>query len=252
MPFFRGRRRALRFAHKWARTGRRPFLRHRTFRRRFAHPHRSRFRPNYPDTAARKFTYHYNTYIVSGGAATFQYEAVRGNSIFDPQYAVGGGTPAGYNEAARLWTYYDVRATKITVHLLNGSAGIMADAFLFAVPVNDVGSVTTTWASILSSYQALKPEKRAKLKLLQPAAAAYAGKCSAWMSMYCRTQKVLRTQHDGAFEIAFGSNPSAVDAWLFVIAVGDSLAAAMNMNVFLDITVTYYTRLRQRSMANLS
>jgi hypothetical protein len=251
MPFFHSRKRAYAYARRWARTGRRPaFRRHRrSFRR---HTRRKMWKTPYSDFRNTKFTYHYAKLIASGAGPTFALEQLRANSIYDPEYAVGGGQPAGYNEAARLWTYYDVRACKVTCKFINASANAVQNCFIFAQPLNESAGVVGTWALIENAYAALKTEKRAKMKTISPAAAAYGAGSECVLSMYASTQKVMRTIHDGAFQVAFGSNPSAVDAWLFNIVVAEVTNTVSPVSCYIDYTVTYYVRCCQRSVSNLT
>lgn len=71
----------------------------------------------------------YETGNIGGVSATLQNFQFRLNSLYDPQYAVGGGQPRGFDQWAGLYANYRVHGCKVVVYaqmLTAGYQGIMS------------------------------------------------------------------------------------------------------------------------------
>ncbi len=62
-----------------------------------------------PPTIMRRLNYIDNTMTLTDGASPFLVRRFRANSVFDPDFALGGGTVAGFTELAALYRLYRVK-----------------------------------------------------------------------------------------------------------------------------------------------
>lgn len=80
---------------------------------------RSRWARKYPSNVflhqrqLMKLTWSDN-YALDASATGYTANVFRLNSLYDPQYSVGGGTPTGLAQATTLWARYKVMAAKVT------------------------------------------------------------------------------------------------------------------------------------------
>lgn len=83
-------------------------------------------------------------------------EVFRGNGMFDPEVAVGGNQPLGFDEWSNLYRRYRVLASKLTIRV---SSGDSVDAtMMFVVPLNSSGSI--------GNRQELLENEKAKKQIL--------------------------------------------------------------------------------------
>lgn len=80
-------------------------------------------------------------YVCDAGATTVSVTTFRGNSVYDPQYAVGGGTPSLFAQWSAFYRKYKVIAAEIGIEALNSDAARMIVGILARRP--DVAAVTT-------------------------------------------------------------------------------------------------------------
>lgn len=69
----------------------------------------------FPNAIRTKLVYVTNGDDTTAGGTGYLY--FRGNSVYDPDYAVGGGQPQFYDQLAVLYQRYFVHASQIDVHL---------------------------------------------------------------------------------------------------------------------------------------
>nr|WAE42410.1 MAG: capsid protein [Cressdnaviricota sp.] len=220
--------------------------RKRFYRRRFSHPQKNRFATAYPDRRICKFVFH-DSYAI--GATGFAAWTFRGNSLYDPDFGVGGGQPSGYANWSRMFNYYDVRAARCTVNIL-WSAAFQANVGLAAVPMADYTQLIANQAAFENCCtEILKPAHRAVFKEFFPNNSYTSSRNGPWISLYAKTNAVTRLPHDINEIAAFGNNPA--NQWYFVIGFGAfSQNQLLNMSANMSIKITYYAVLKQRSLSN--
>lgn len=83
-----------------------------------------------PDTKVVKHRYVFHTFLDpgTGGVAS---RIMRANSVFDPEYAVGGHQPLGYDEWTQFYHHYNVIGSKCTAKFISAdTSGTSGTAFV--------------------------------------------------------------------------------------------------------------------------
>lgn len=91
-----------------------------------------------PDRLFNKMVY---SKEINTGSVLSHHEIFRGNGPYDPEYATGGGQPAGYDQMALLYRRYLVHASKVKLKLVNMSSTTGA-AHVCLYPSTDKDSIT--------------------------------------------------------------------------------------------------------------
>lgn len=164
---------------------------------------------------------------VQAGAASFE-TAYRGNSVFDPEVALGGHQPLGFDQVAAVYNEYLVHAATITVKFAN----------LSAVPA--VVGITAAEGSAalglaLEHYEELP---LTKYKLL----GGVNGAGTTTLRLHIRTKQIGGQEEKEAlmadnFDAATTADPAA--QWGFRVWGFDASGAA-NVNMHVNVKLTYY------------
>jgi len=71
-----------------------------------------------PQTLVRKLRYSTQTNVNPGAAGSAANVFIRANGLFDPEVAVGGHQPLGFDQYMEMYDHYKVLGSKITVQFL--------------------------------------------------------------------------------------------------------------------------------------
>lgn len=153
-------------------------------------------------------------------------DVIRANSAFDPEFAVGGGQPIGFDQWSALYRRYRVLACKIDAQFQNKGASASA----FVVPMNTSSSLVTG--------QQIVEQQGSKRKMLTPSNNGNAEKIVYYKdtaSMRGCTRDAVRSE---IFYSALTSgNPTT--EWYFHIG-GYTVNPLDTLNIDVDVLVTYY------------
>lgn len=162
---------------------------------------------------------------------------IRGNSINDPEYALGGGRPMYVEQFAQLYDRYVVYASNIDLAFTNtsgtgGSAFAKVGVFPLSspVPVNStieaIERDNCTWAQL--------GPNTGDQGILN-------------MSMYAKSTAVLGLPNnegdDDVISAPINSNPTREAFWHVFAGTND---IATNTNIYVDITVVYYVKFYEK------
>lgn len=78
-----------------------------------------------PERVLTKLRYCTEGHISASAIKTMNDIVIRGNSVFDPEYATGGGQPLGFDQITPLYGAYRVHATKVKFTICNNSSAAM-------------------------------------------------------------------------------------------------------------------------------
>lgn len=256
MPYFNGYRRAMQYAKRisgGAPVKYYPRKRSWPYRRQLSSRSYSRRRisvpTSFPEKQFAKLIYHDFYTLSSGGAATYAYQAWRGNSIYDPDPSAGGSAPSGYSNMARLFNFYDVKAASFRVQITNGGSAQNIDVGLVAIPYIDYANLVASIGSIQNiTSEILVPAHRGKVCQLAGISnnnfTAAINKRS--LSLFARTRGVLRLPHDSNELAVMGTNPGT--QWYFVLWVASANSTSMSNTLTAEVTITYYTDFLQSNV----
>lgn len=183
---------------------------------------------SWPDSIRVKLCY---SVVLSLGGNISIYNIFRGNSIYDPEYAAGGGTPQGYTQWAALYSKYKVNGSSIRVQPVVANATNLAAACSWSVA--PVLSAASHYAETLSMFP------YAKSRIQQN---VYTG--ARGVSSYMSTRKICgQSTSDSDFESATGTNPSKEWYWNLAFTAIDG---ATSLDFYALVTLTYYATFSNR------
>lgn len=157
----------------------------------------------------------------------------RGNSIFDPDYAMGGTQPLGHDQWAAFYERYLVRASAIKIQVLNNSTTYTGNTLINLTASEDVVSRTyDEWAAYpYNTNQVLAPVS--------------AGGNGVFLESYMSTRKIFgcTRELDDVYEAPMGNNPSKQWYWTIQVAAMNGITAP---NLTMKVEMTYYVELSER------
>ena len=188
-----------------------------------------------PDRYRCKMTHIFTTTATAGSTDTI----IRANSVYDPEFAAGGGQPTGFDELAALYSRYLVNAAKVKVTLVNYSA---TAAKLVVSPSPDSSSFSSILAAATQPY--------AKQVIVGGSSGASMRSVSLYM-----TTKAARGLNgnspiaDDELEATTTANPTK--QWFFHVVHGH-LDGTSASNQEIQCEITYYVDFFKRHQITLS
>jgi len=214
--------------------------------------YQSRFRPRpYPTVGYSRSVVPDRTMVkmkystlanIAAGAGQYALAIFRGNSIFDPDFGVGGHQPLGHDQWANFYEYYRVLSSSIRVDFSSQDTG---DSLLCAIVPTEESVVIDA-----GNPDTYSESTYAKTKLLN----VRGGSDSVTLVSYISTEKALGVHRvDSGFDeaAAFGSNPSAGAAWFWHVYVG-TRSGAGSPNCDIAVTITYFVEIMKRKQLTAS
>lgn len=193
-----------------------------------------------PDRSYIKFKY--TTYVNQViGAGSYYQSVYRGNSLYDPDFQVGGRQPLGYNIWSQFYNKYCVHGAKVRVSITNIGAG--TNAYVVVVP-ETTPSVPFTNITELTMY----PYSR------HCVASQATGMDRSKVKHYMSTKKIWGVHKaavlaDQNYASLTSNNP--VNTWYWNIFV-DTPDAAKATNVQLKIDIVYYAEMYERYVPSIT
>lgn len=183
---------------------------------------------SWPDSVRVKLQYSF-IQSVTGGISV--YKILRGNSLYDPDHATGGGQPQGFAQWSSLYSRYKVHGSAIRVQPIVANSTNLAGACSWAIaPVLDTGS---HYAETLSMF----PYSRTKIQHN-----VYTG--SKGMSSYMTTRKICgQRTSDADFESSTSTNPAHEWYWQVAFTAADG---STSLDFMAHISITYYATMFSR------
>lgn len=193
-----------------------------------------------PDRSYLKFRYTtYINQVISNG--NYYQGVYRANSLYDPDFQVGGRQPIGYNIWSQFYEKYCVHGSKIKVSLTNIGAG--TNCYVVIIPENSP-SVPFTNITELTMY----PYAR------YCTASQATGMDRARTKHYMSTKKIFGVHKaavlaDQNYASLTSTNPANVWYWNIFIDTPDSQKAT---NVQVKIDITYYCEMYSRYVPEIT
>lgn len=157
----------------------------------------------------------------------------RGNSPYDPKYAVGGLSACGFAQWASLYNRYRVIGSKITVSFRDNQ--ISEDWNVgYVIP-----KVTTT---LDTNFTLASCEPYAKVKYIPTKAAGYSCTISAYMSVK-KMFGLVRGSYDRDFTSSVSGNPTREFYWHVGV---DAVTGGVSQNVNCVVSIIYYVMFYDR------
>lgn len=175
-----------------------------------------------PDRYRTKLVY---TLKTQANSSNLVQTVVRGNSVFDPEWAVGGNQPTGFDQLSTLYGRYIVHGCQIKVRAVNLGAG-----------VGKIVVFPTTATSINNIREAIQAPY-SKTRMLAPTGS---GQSMTYISSYSSTKSIRGITGplvDDELEALTTANPPK--EWYWIVA-GSHFDEASIIDQDWEITVVYY------------
>lgn len=237
MPYGRYRRRRPSFRRTRGRTAYRPTA----VRRTKVSYYRRKLRRYQPLFAARKGqfaklvwqgTYDHNFASSPGFVDT----VCRLNSLYDPQYALGGGTPTGLTALAAVWGQYKVCGAKVTCRFVN-TGTLPARVGFYACD----DSYTTPSTAALNQAQLM--EMGNPNFVILPA--AFGSSSTVTLRRFYRIKNIMgRSRYQDQNAVARVTADPYTQAHLHVVSLSDlaSVAPGATSTTRVYITIKFYAK----------
>lgn len=193
-----------------------------------------------PDRSYLKFKY--TTYINQViGTGNYYQGVYRANSLYDPDFQVGGRQPIGYNIWSQFYNKYCVHGSKIKVSLTNIGSG--TNAYVVVIPENTT-SIPFTNITELTMY----PYQRYCV------ASQATGMDRSKVTNYMSTKKIwgvhkAAVMADQDYASLTSTNPAKPWYWNIFVDTPDSAKAT---NIQLKVDITYYCEMYERYVPEIS
>lgn len=178
---------------------------------------------------------------------------IRGNSLYDPEYATGGGQPIGFDYLKTLYQYYRVHASKIRMRVYNNASSSNGGAvYLTLYPTTVPASPSTSntnWADIAG-----QPHGRYKLTFTASANSTSQKTLTHKIKsrIVLATKSIMNTDH----QTSIAQNPaenslSAPRSWYWIASIWNADQATTTVTYAIDIDMEYYCEfLRPNTMTD--
>lgn len=170
----------------------------------------------------------------SGVAGSYVF---RGNSIFDPDLTAGGSQPTGMDEWANFYSSYRVIGSSVKLVARSGQSDPATDFTLLCVQAG-LDTITD------SNYADMVGDPYTRSRMIAPTTAGY----DSTLSHYMTTRKMFGLSKgqdkDADYQAAVTANPAKV--WYWHLLSDDILSGAVDQNVKVFVTITYYVEFMNR------
>lgn len=178
----------------------------------------------------------YTLINLSFGGASLVSNDLFGNSLYDPEVAIGGSQPTGYQQLINFYERYKVHGSKVKVQPIVAS-GSSANAVVrwYLLP-SASSTIPTDYANAVN-----QPYTR---KLIT---GTRDGKNTGVMKQYMSTKKMfgLATLNDEDYGAVVNGNPALLWYWQTVANIYNG-TGTIETGVYADIEITYYCEFYRR------
>jgi len=162
----------------------------------------------------------------------------RGNGLFDPEQAVGGQQPLGYDQLTSFYQRYRVYAAKIhvRVHSLGGTGTI--PYFIATVPFVGTNYPSGTWITDITE----QPYSRYRTRNQYDSNSSIKH-CMSTAKIYGINKSTVK--NDDLFSSPVSTLPT--NQWSYLISIGNlNPSASASTNYILETSITYYCEFYER------
>lgn len=187
-----------------------------------------------PDVLKTKLSYICHYAVTTNGST---YEVFRADSLFDPEYAVGGAQPSYFDQLALLYNHYIVDSSAIELKIVryNGSLSENCQGMIGVIPTNDPAYTSSPLVAGEKTYG-----KTVAVNLEAS---------NASLKHYMSKQKIYGSKYDAyVAKTGVGADPTYMPFYWVVSASTGKTLTDFKFNVF--IKITFYARFFNRKNPN--
>lgn len=183
-----------------------------------------------------KLKYYATVNFTTGSGIIIKDYLFRGNSLFDPDYQLGGTQPLGYDQWSAFYNRYMVFGSKIRVQFINLSS--LDPLYTSVVPIGD--------AAALTPYNdAISELPYVRTSILSNGSGS---KTVGFLNSYMRTKKIFGISGSidpEEYGATTGTGPN--QEWYWAIRAYSIPGNPLTATAF--VTLTYYVRFFDRNIA---
>lgn len=188
-----------------------------------------------PDVAFVKLKYQTQVAFAAAGSVP-QLHAFALNGMYDPDLTFTGHQPRGFDQYAAFYTKYEVRASRISMLIINNST---VAAKLAILPVSSS-------ASVPSDVDGMMEQPYCKWKLVNGNASQNVSR----LTHFSTTKKITSRNIDSVnYTASFTANPAITHSWNILCEALDGVSTTDVQVIFV---VTYYARCYARKVLGQS
>jgi len=194
----------------------------------------------FPDSMIQTLEYS-DVITISSGGSSFAAYAMRGNSVYDPDYTSTGHSALYYDDLMKIYSKYKVTSATLNVHFLAES-----NAFIYIVPLTDLipanADTPTRW-------------ELARARCV-PVGAAYIQPSRSFKATYT-SQAIFGINHqqmmDDSYSGTITTNPDQI-WYINFLAISSNLGGLTSLNAAVKISYTtiFYDRIAPTPSFSLS
>lgn len=206
--------------------------------------HRKRVRPivnrspgtGFADVTYAKLTYVQQVTIAPTSGLVTGYLAYRGNSLFDPEVALGGHQPLYFDQYSAIYAHYRVMASKIKIDAITPSS--TNGMFLVVIP----NTIEVAGESMSRMYEQMRAGAPTLLPIARRAGRRIIRYASTQQVCGCTKSQVYGDEYAAATD----ANPAQIWFWNLISEPDDGVAA--DEVVLATIKLTYYCQFFDRKI----
>lgn len=167
------------------------------------------------------------------------YLTIRGNSVFDPEYAVGGHQPLGFDQLAGLYNKYNVHSARVEVTAYNNSDTSAAGHPMTAIGLAMFPSVND--APVSSTLAYVREQPYCVHTVIGPPLCSAAVRSLA--APRRTTQEVYgQNANDNDYKAVVTANPAKEWFYLIFARTLNGEPLDLNLEVMIYYDVTFFAR----------
>lgn len=166
---------------------------------------------------------------------------IRGNSLYDPEFSIGGTQPIGFDYLKSMYQYYKVHASKITIRVFNNSSA-STGAFTYCTVYPCVVGASPPITSI--QWMDVAGQPHAKYKLMPGGPSNNMRDKTLIHKMKSKDVLGCKTIANSDHQCNIGTNPaenvvSAPRAWYWIVSLFNADQETTTVTYAMDITMEY-------------
>lgn len=167
--------------------------------------------------------------------------AYRGNSVYDPDPAIGGSAPRAFNTMAAMYNTYRVRGSRCTIKPIMGGAGY--GSTVSGISVNNMGIITLAASTDSTAYASFTEEniETQTAVMTKNLGHIYAIPQQS-LSAYKSTKSMYRAidPKDGVFSADVSTNPTQEWYWIIGYLTNGGTTAAGTAFLPIRVVIDYW------------
>lgn len=199
----------------------------------------------FPDRYFTKLHYETELYTTDLSSTVNNASAIfRANSLYDPEYELGGGQPSGFDVLKQIYQYYKVHKSKISAKVFTSNSDQTMNAFTATIMATDHAVAPSISDVHSDTVFATRNARRKDLKVFtsndtKDGIIAYSRMTKVVKGVPDIRDVVYNTKTDSNPSSAVGSSQNPIWYWVFTLW-NPRVGTAPSANPFIRFKMTYW------------